>query len=783
MKRFFLTVLILLLVISPSFAIYYSNILTNKSVTFISKYSSRSMDTQTLDYYEKISQRYGVYIIKDSLVASNDQSWKSAYKNSSIIFVISLSNETLNQTRDNFCRNLAVVLNESVGIVFAGNSLTYSGNQSSNTSGCLYTQYFNFTGGYNNTELVKNEVKIANQDEITAGYELKTYNLGEEKTVYPVMDPKTARVLVNVNEDPDGTGTLPPADYPLVVLWRGLKYNILSWGITTSNLSGCGNCLEWNLFNQALEWISDTKNMGFIVRIDRSEYFPSDRISIDAFSNVSMQNVSGKIIYPNSKSYDLAFFGSGNSWNSVYLLQDEDPAGEYKISVVADKLEFQTKISVRVMNINLNIDNSTEKVRVSIDLKDKYGKNLENSNIGVNLKRPSNIEERYNFTNSSSAVLVYNVTESGNYSVGVVASDSKGRIETAIKSFYFRLKPNITFMPNNITETFNDATNFTRTLTIFNKGSDILTNITPRKEGDIKDWVQIDTIPFSLNPGNSTILNLNISVPEIAEGVYTGFLNFTTDRGFNILPISINLDYLGELSVSPSSQTEWIPLEQAKEIELTLSNFGKGSLEIKSIIPDEQLSNWVYVQNKPSLIIPNGRAQARILISTEGVTITDVLKTVSGSIEITSDLGVYYPSPTLTINIISDIPKRVESFYPNIIETEKSIEELKEKVDVSGFEADVKKVREKIENTKELYENGQFESSYQMYNSIEPDISNLKNSIEKKKEQLKQNRERTIMSIIVFFAIIIVAIVGYIIYKKVKESGEYSWLYKKWKRT
>ncbi len=784
MKRIFFLVLIILLVIPISNAFYYySNPSSDKTATFISKYSSRSMDSQTLDYYEKIKENFDVYIVKDSTVVSNSQDWKTAYQNSDLIFVISLSDEVLNQTRNDFCRNLAAVLDKSVGLIFAGNSLVFSGNESNNISGCLYTQYFKFANGFNNTELTKSEVKIITSHEITDGYEKRTYNLDEGKTIYPVISPNNSLTLASVNGDPDGVGTNVAGDYPLMVLWQGVKYNALSWGITTSKLTGCSNCLGWKLFNQALNWTSDEKNMGFDLDTDKDVYFIGDRISIGVSSHVNMNHVTGKIIYPFlGEEYDLVFTGSGKSWNSIYLLQDGDPSGEYIISVIADSLEVRKNIHVKSMNIYASIDNRTENVQINVDLKDKYDRYLENSKIGITVKKPSNLLDNYLPVNTSSRVLIYNVTESGNHIVYIAGEDSKGRTQTVEKSFYFRLKPNLTFTPENITETVNDAINLTRTLYITNRGNETLTNIAPKKQGQIQDWIGINTTPFTLGKGNYTFLNMNISIPGVEEGKYMGVLNFTTDQGFSILPITINLDYFGELNVYPTSQTVWIPLEETKEIEFMLNNSGRGSLEIKSIEPSYEINEWMYIGNKPKVIIPGGRASLGIVISTEGVSIDDILKTVSGEIEIVTDTGAFYSSPRLTINIVSDIPKRVESFYPDMIQIEKEIRELKEKTDVTSFEEEAGRIREKMENTKELYDNAQFESAIGMYNSIKPDIDKLKTSVQEKSKQLKENRMKTIRLVIIFIVVIVVAIVGYIIYKKVKESGEYSWLYKKWKR-
>ena len=264
MRKILLVILLILLVMPISqAAFFYFDYSNKKNATFVSKYDSRSMDSQTLDYYEKIKENYNIYIIKDSSVATNSQDWNEAYKNSNLIFVTNLNDYSINETKDGFCQNLAEILDESVGLVFTGNSLIFEGNETDNISICLYTQYFNFAEGYNNNKLIKNNFKISESHEITEGYLKKTYNLGEEKNIYPIVSPKNGLTLAIVNGDPDGSGSLSSEDYPLMILWQGITYNILSLGITTSKLTGCSECVGWDLFKQSLDWVSDKQNMGF----------------------------------------------------------------------------------------------------------------------------------------------------------------------------------------------------------------------------------------------------------------------------------------------------------------------------------------------------------------------------------------------------------------------------------------------------------------------------------------------------------------------------------------
>jgi len=788
MKKIILLFVLMILLMPMSKSIYYSTSGASRNATFISKYSSRSMDTQTLDYYERIKQNYNVYIIKDLSVATNAQDWKSALDNSDLIFVTELSDDMLNKTKDSFCKNLASSLNKSVGLVFAGNSLTYySDNATGNISGCLYTQYFNFADPANNTELTKSEVKISELHEMTDGYAKDAYSLGESGKIYPVVFPKSGSTLGTVNGDPDGTGAQPQGDYPLFVLWRGIRYDAVSWGITTSKLTGCDNCLGWDLFDQFLDWVSDKNNMGFDVDLDKNEYYSGDRISIEATSDINMRNVKGSIIYPESKIYELAFTGSGGDWNSVYLLEDQDPPGEYIIFVNAEGLEVTKKIQVKAMNIDVSINNSTENVGITAELTNKYDQRLTDSQIYISVAKPSTLPDVYEF-NSSYVKMIYNVTESGFHTVYITGKDSTGRIQSITKSFYFKMKPSMSFTPESIIETVNDIGPLTKALYFKNEGNETLTNIEVRKGGDIKDWMNVtegwrtfNQTKLDLGPKNSSQITLLINVPSVGEGQYKGFLNFTSDQGFSVFYITINLDYLGKLQVSPSTASEWIGKDQTKEIEYTLSNIGKGSIEIKSIQPSSEIEDMVYVEAGRMVLPPGGQGKLNVLVSTEGLSQTQVLKTVSGRFVIATDLGPADVSPSLTLNMLSDISKESEKLFSDLIEIDKKIENLREKTDVSEFRDETQQIRSKIENVKELYNNGQLESSYDMYSSLKSDLDALNSKIDQKEDEISRAKKTRTTITIIIIALAIIIPVAYIFYKRTKETKEYSWLYKKWK--
>ncbi len=783
MKKLIVFLILMLLIIPISKAtFFYFDYSNKKNATFVSKYDSRSMDSQTLDYYEKIKEDYNIYIIKDSSVATNSQEWNEAYKNSNLIFVTNLNDYSLNESRDDFCKNLAESLDESVGLVFTGNSLIFEGNETGNMSSCLYTQYFNFAEGYNNSKLIKNNFKISESHEITEGYLKKTYNMDEEKNIYPIVSPKNGLTLATVNGDPDGSGPLSSEDYPLIVLWQGITYNILSFGITTSKLTGCSECVGWNLFKQSLDWVSDKQNMGFDFEMNKNDYFVGERININVTSHVEIDYVEGEIIYPNSETYSLIFTGSEKEWESIYLLQNEDPTGKYIISVIANELEVRKNITVNVMDIDVTVDNSSENVKIDVEVKDKDGKDLD-SEINITVEKESGLKNYYHYIDNSSVNLEYTVTESGDHVVYVNVKDNLGRMQNIQKEFYFKLRPNITFTPKNITETVNDVINLTKTIYLKNGGDETLTNVSIQKGGEISEWIGVNETEFDITKGYSIPIEIEINISEDGEGEYKGFLNFSSDQGFQIFYITINLDYLGKLEVESPTDEIWLTIDEATEVEFNLKNSGKGSLEIKSVTPSKDIEDWVYVGRKPKTLIPNGEDKIIILVSAENVVIPETLKTIIGSFNISTDVGVYYPSPTLTLKIVSDISRDVELFYPDLIEVEKNLEKLKEKTDVSSYQEEVDRIRIKIVNTQEVYNNGQLETAYQMYTGIETDVNNLKNTVQQKENELIEGKKKLIRIGITLAVIVVVSIVGYLIYKKVKESGHYSWLYKKWKKS
>jgi chromosome segregation ATPase len=161
--------------------------------------------------------------------------------------------------------------------------------------------------------------------------------------------------------------------------------------------------------------------------------------------------------------------------------------------------------------------------------------------------------------------------------------------------------------------------------------------------------------------------------------------------------------------------------------------------------------------------------------------LTETFKEVDGTININTESGSYQPSPSVKLKLYSDIATEADSFYPRLIEIEKEVEDLSTKTDVESFEEEIESIRAKIMNTQDLYNNGQLESAYGMYNGIGTELEELKKQVEERESELKEGKRTVIRTVIIIGIIIVVVIVGYKVYKSVRGNMEYGWLYDKWK--
>jgi len=749
-----------------------------RNAVFISKYDSASGDINTLNYYDVINDIFSnVNITQDVEVKKNSTKWIDAYANADMIFVISLSDEMLKESRDVFCGNLSVVLNKTKGIVFAGNSNIFN----NTIFGCPYTTYFNLASATKNTELKNNSVKLNTTHQITSGYTInKIYNVKINDSFYPIVSPNGGTILGTVYGDPDGSSSLPAGDYPFLVLWEGISNRISVWAMNTSELTDCSDCLGWNLFNQLLNWVSNTSDIGFKITTDKEVYYPDERIQINVNAPIDIGSITGTIYYPNNENHTLSFTGSGNGRSTVYLLGKNDPSGIYTIEVLADGLKKSKKVSVNAFYLNLEVDNQTANVNVRVNTTDSSG-NIVNVNLTVNITSPKGGKSNYYFENNGSVLITYDALESGEYTVNAKATDAYGRSDSKTKSFSVFLKANIKFIPGNITESVNKAVNITESVTIFNNATNNVTNTQIEKLGYIKNWVILtNTSLGNIGSKESKTLTFEIDVPDVEEGNYTGELKFIIDGATYILPITIKMLYSGILSVDPESWEGWIIKGQSKTIQFFLVNSGKGEVIIKSVDITGDLEDKISIIQKPEKVEAGENKSLKIEIKTSDISMGGLTEKFNNQLKITTDQGVYYPLISLNVNVVEDVDGKANDLLSVLEELDNNITTLKKSIDVSSLEDKSLKIKTDLDEVKSSFDQEDYENAATQYESLELDVESLRSDIENAYIEIKERKPDYTIIIIL---IVVVAIAGVIVfvYMRIQSEKKYNWLYQKWK--
>jgi hypothetical protein len=754
-----------------------------RTAVFVSKYESRSIpDSNIANYYTAIGKIFSeIAIVQDIKVKQNSTDWTNAYINADLIFVISLNEEMLKESRSIFCGNLSSALHKMKGIVFAGNSNFFN----SAVFGCPYVTYFNLASSANNNQLKNNSIKITTAHQITNGYTInKTYNIKINDSIYALVNPINGTILGTVYGDPDGSGPLSSRDSPFLVIWEGIDNRVATWALNTSDLTDCSDCLGWNLFNQLLNWVSNTSDIGFKITTDKEIYYPNDTVKIYVNSPVDIGSISGTIYYPNNQNYPLSFQGSGKERYSAYLLEKEDPSGNYNIEVVADGVKKSKMISVNALYLNLDINNQTEKVKIWANSTDFTG-NIVNVNLTVNITSPKGGKSNYYFENNGSVFLTYDALESGEYTVYVKAIDVYDRIDSKTKYFSFYFKANITnvkFTPENIIEVVNGAKNLTESVTVFNNETNNVSNTQIEKLGNISSWITLKNTSLGIiESKESKTLTFDINVPDVDEGNYTGELKFLFEEGEEYkFPITIKMSYFGVLSVNPESWEGWIIRGQSKSIQFFLFNDGKGDVIIKSVnvtVLEDQIS----VVQKPDKIEPGGNKSLKIEIKTSDILMGGLIKKVNSALKITTDQGVYSPYINLEVNVIENIRDKVNELSLQLEELDSNITTLKKATDVSSIETKSENIKIDLEQVKSSFDQDDYENAATQYESLELSVEDLKSDIERTYIEVGKKKNLDNRIIIVLIVSVAIAVVIVFVYMKIQSEKKYNWLYNKWK--
>lgn len=779
MKKISFVILFFLLQIASCYA--------SDSAVFISSESSRSMvNPTTYAYFQMVQNKFPtVYIIRDTDVANNAQEWRDAYADANLIFLTGLSDEVLTTKRDNFCGNLSELLIQFKGIVFAGNAVI----SSINKQGCLYTSFFNLADPSTN-ELKNNRVNITRHHQITYGYELKLYNISVNDTIYTVNFPMgDYEILAEVYGDPDGENSLQTDYYPAITIWKGLTYRIVAWSINTSDID-CEDCLGWNIFNQALDWVSNTSDMGFRIETDKDIYGQGQTIYISVVSTAIMNSVSGNITRPDGVEESLFFTGSGTLWKSYYPLLSTDPNGIYEINIKADNVLNSKEVKVRAFYLNLSISEETPTdVGIKIDVLNQADGYYKNVNVSVDILDP--LGNVYSYTTQDGSVqeygdgrfyLLYYVKIPGRHIVFAEAVDDFGRSANETIEFTHYPTMNISFSPESLTLEIHEPANLSFAIKVTNNGVDALTNITLTKRGDIKDWIDVPITTISrIDPGSYVYFYFNLTVPTVEEGNYTGYIILSSISGEKEFPITVKFEYVGYLEVEPSFWEEYASIEDTLIKEFNLTNTGNGVLRILKIETTGTLGNLIRVLQKPTLLDPGIQKKLRVGVVMGGITIPDTSISLSGSLKIITNSN----NETIAVSLIvvKNLGEEADSLAPTVESIESEINELEKDTDVSFIRSDLAELKTKLEEVKLLYQQKNYKEAEQKFRDVRKDVDIIRSEITELREEVKARKERASRSLIIFSFMSIILLIAILIYFKViKSKRAYSWLYKKWKR-
>lgn len=762
-----------------------------EAAVFISKESSRSMsDQNTFRYYEKLREKFEVTILKDSEVAANSASWRDAYNESVLIFVIGQSGETLSVNRTKFCGNLSIVLGKIKGVFFAGNSLMYS----EAFRGCPYTAFFDFAAESNNTEMANKTINITKQHQITSGYGQRPYNISVADTIYTINDLKEGQVLATAYGDPDGVGPTQAGNYAAIAIKEGMRYRSVLWAINTSEID-CPGCLGWTVFNQALDWASNTSDMGYWITTDKGLYQQGDEIYINVTAHATISSVSGNITRPDGLTEGLSISGSGNMWTSYYPTFEDDPDGVYKINMNADGIFRQKNVTIKAFDIGLDIRSDENGTWIQASVKDQHDSYVKNVNVTINIT--DSLGQRFGYSTAGGEitdhgngtfVLVFNVSPGifGKHLVYAFAEDALERNDTATDSFSISPPFKMELYPEGLEKVVFEPGNFTGFVQITNTGPSNLTGITVSKTGDVKDWIDLSATSLpDITPNSTVYFYFNVTVPDIGQGNYTGSIVFSTEQGEKTFPMSVQMKFIGKLLVDPSTLTDYAPVDEIVLKEITLSNPERGDISIISVDVGGDLVDWVVVQKRPEKIVGGSSEKMVLKIDTSAVNVENAIRTLFAIVEITTDFPDENKGITLEIIAVKNIANEANSLLSRIPELQNRISALEKDVDVSSVGNGLSAVKDDLESIKNLYQEKKYEEAATKFDdakknlpSVEGDISGLEEKVEAEKAA-----ERT--RIFVAYVLMVIVIVGAVVFLfsvlKLKPWSEYQKLRKKWK--
>jgi hypothetical protein len=740
------------------------------------------MDPVTFDYYKRLEASYSaqnITIIPDSKVTIDDDAWSSAIDNNDLFFVISLSDSTLETDRDDFCKNLAPVLKKTKGIVFAGNSLAYLSNT---TYGCVFTTDFGLADEANN-EQTGSAIEIVEEHPVTAGYQLKEYNLAQESTIYTIRIPEN-----------DGIALANAESYASVMIWEGLAYRAAVWGIKSSSLQ-CSGCLGWNIFDNLVAWTARTEDMGIKINFDKPFYSVGDTIKITVSSPVSVSSVTGQITYPDGKPYDLTFFGSDMSWNANYPLLKTDPSGEYTVSVTADDVTKTAKTRVKVFNMFVKALNRTDGVDIYVDVFDFSGNQL-NVSLDIGITYPSGKKVVYGFVSNKTVYFNFNTTDEGNYTLLVTAVDNLNRTDYETSVFWVLIPKTlqVSLNPDSVAEALTAPATLNEVVNIENVGNVSITNISVIKTGDntTTSWINIlnKTLP-DISVSNSSKLYFDIKVPVVSEGEYSAVVRISAREGIKDIPIQLTVKLSTTLSATPNFWSEYAPVGSKISKEFVLDNRGVVNLTVLGVNLEGTVADISHNIEKPSRIVAGTQEKIKISLDTSEVRLVGVSKKYTGEISIeTNKLKKDIP---VNVTVMKDLIKELLPIQSLLNEAETNVSKISQStLAESNVQNDIQDAKELFASVRSLYQSGNYAEALAKFDSLKSKVDDIAfevlrlQDVDREKNKIPQLTMNIL--IIAFVSIVIFVVVIWYVNRRRPASkrgaGEdpYSWLYRKYRK-
>jgi len=296
---------------------------------------------------------------------------------------------------------------------------------------------------------------------------------------------------------------------------------------------------------------------------DKNTYKPGDAISVDFFSNETLNQVNLTIIRPdgtNEVSQLPMGLISTNHWNKNYSLGTSSYNGTWIIKVKTNKGEYNKSIDVIAWNpfayLNKNVFNVFENLILTVGTTNAYSNSLD-INVSADITEPDGSRisignstvkgnSNYNFS-----YVIPRGYPSGVSTVKISFKDSNNRSSILYLNFSTNitlLQPSLFVTPSTVSITTVPGRTLESIVEIENTAQVNATNIITNVSG-------LDATvsgPSSLGAGDKAEMKIRINTGSLTEGTYSGKISFYSQVGDT--EVDVSLDVVGDLSSRASEK-------------------------------------------------------------------------------------------------------------------------------------------------------------------------------------------------------------------------------------